>query len=196
MSTDFANFSQSLTPALPRGHRGPSSSCETDPGYVQIEMSLLQSSCPIQPTRSFQAAPKWHLNFQENAGIKQGRLLYLFNKLSLPGSLPLHPITPPSAPSEAQSRTRPTCSPAPSHNTLLSKGFTSQLSFSLHQRRLKEVNTAFGMGSCCHCLVPAKVSHRETSQSGEFLGPQLLATSRWLCTKTYPKTGQSTSCSC
>lgn len=57
--------------------------------------------------------------------------------------------------------------------TSRSEAFISQpsLSPSLHYRGAKEVNTAFSMGNCCHCLVPAERGPKETSQSGEFLGP-------------------------
>lgn len=94
---DFANFSQSLTPVLPRGHRGLPSSCGQSPETRRQERlcpdSPQQSSRPAQPTQSSRAASKSHLNFQRRSvGTQQRRLLGFFRSppyLDLP-AVPHH----------------------------------------------------------------------------------------------------------
>jgi len=61
-------------------------------------------------------------------------------------------------------------------------------------RGLKEVNAAFSAGNCCHW--PCRGESQEIPWPEELLGPQLLEMSRRLCTKTHPKAGQTTGCSC
>lgn len=163
---DFANFSQSLTPVLPRGHRGLSSSCGTEPTHGETEMPLpllqrrnvLVQPDPLSPSKQPLSSTWIFKTFSWNNAEETSGFLY---KASLPAA-PCH-----SSECTWRGSTHPTSSWPPSHNTLCSEGFILQqpsLPLSLYSRGLQEVNAAFSTGNCCHCLVPAEGRPKETSQ--------------------------------
>lgn len=179
---DFASFSQSLTLMLPRGHVGLFSSWGTEPGYAGMETTLpllhavlLSRPSPARPSTQTLSSAWIFKIFRRNEAEETSRFLYKPSTW-IP---PLLPVTAPGAPSGAQSRTAST-------QRALLQGVISQplLFLSLHYRRLKEVNTAFSTGHCCHCLFLAEGSHREASRpvfEATAPGSQLTALHRALC---------------